>query len=408
MAAPSVHWWKFSTPNTGVHLLRAKNVGLQDQEVLLDGAPLEAPAGTTSFTGPEGCFMQLKPLGDDSWTLVVDEVEVEPYSPTSPSQSKSTVAWWKFALTGTGTHHVRVKNLGQATQELYLDGAFVEAPQGCLTFTGPCGSLLEFQQRGDSWVLLVDGFQLQQCNPHADQGEPPLCWDVELPNLGTHHIRAIGLGRRGQEVFLDGVLIPAPEGELAFTGPGGSLIELKQRAAGVWQVFVDGQPGAEGIVGFTGLNPGQIPSEAVWNFAVPNTGAVHSLKVHRIGHHDQQVWIDSTEIPAPPGQRAFTGPGGCLLEIRALSGQLELFVDGRLAEVTLQHRTIPTEQTTAPASSPARAGEVALPQGVSLDSSTGKYKANVRVQGRFRCLGEFATPEEAHQRYLAAKQELGI
>merc|ERR1712129_619701 len=49
-----------------------------------------------------------------------------------------------------------------------------------------------------------------------------------------------------------------------------------------------------------------------------------------------------------------------------------------------------------------------LPQGVSYDSEARVYKANIKVGGRFRFLGDFATPTEAHERYKAAKQELGV
>jgi len=48
---------------------------------------------------------------------------------------------------------------------------------------------------------------------------------------------------------------------------------------------------------------------------------------------------------------------------------------------------------------------VTLPQGVSWDAEERAYKANIRTHGRFKCLGSFATPEEAHQRYLEAKAE---
>merc|ERR1712070_955217 len=44
-----------------------------------------------------------------------------------------------------------------------------------------------------------------------------------------------------------------------------------------------------------------------------------------------------------------------------------------------------------------------LPQGVTFDSATGAYQANIRAAtGRFVFLGEFRTPEEAHQKYVEA------
>ena len=44
--------------------------------------------------------------------------------------------------------------------------------------------------------------------------------------------------------------------------------------------------------------------------------------------------------------------------------------------------------------------------GVSYDKARGLYVAGIRVNGRRRALGRYATPEEAHAAYLKAKREL--
>merc|ERR1712008_497568 len=46
-----------------------------------------------------------------------------------------------------GTHHVRVTNIGRAGQQILLDGAPLEAPEGTMQFTGPGGALLELQMK---------------------------------------------------------------------------------------------------------------------------------------------------------------------------------------------------------------------------------------------------------------------
>jgi len=51
--------------------------------------------------------------------------------------------------------------------------------------------------------------------------------------------------------------------------------------------------------------------------------------------------------------------------------------------------------------------EEMLPQGVSLNAETGRYEANIRIGGRFKSLGDFSSPDEAHERYSQAKRELG-
>lgn len=43
--------------------------------------------------------------------------------------------------------------------------------------------------------------------------------------------------------------------------------------------------------------------------------------------------------------------------------------------------------------------------GVSFDKTKGKYLASIRLNGVQKNLGRFSSPEEAHERYLAAKRE---
>eukprot|EP00746_Dinoflagellata_sp_MGD_P001063 gnl/MRDRNA2_/MRDRNA2_101969_c0_seq1.p1 gnl/MRDRNA2_/MRDRNA2_101969_c0~~gnl/MRDRNA2_/MRDRNA2_101969_c0_seq1.p1 ORF type:complete len:364 (+),score=65.93 gnl/MRDRNA2_/MRDRNA2_101969_c0_seq1:74-1165(+) len=60
----------------------------------------------------------------------------------------------------------------------------------------------------------------------------------------------------------------------------------------------------------------------------------------------------------------------------------------------------PTYATPAPDAPPHKIQDV-LPQGVSFDAQTGLFQAIIKSKaGRFVFLGEFTTPEEAHERYL--------
>merc|ERR1712032_102396 len=100
-----------------------------------------------------------------------------------------------------------------------------------------------------------------------------------------------------------------------------------------------------------------------------------------------------------------TGPGGSFLQLQKIDDSWLLFIDGTCIEDGMQ-TTVPaaapsTELQTDVTRSPVSPDE--LPQGVSFDSSSGKYAASIRIQGKFRCLGQFATLEEAHRTYLEAK-----
>merc|ERR1719401_2876323 len=106
--------------------------------------------------------------------------------------------------------------------------------------------------------------------------EPPLVWCFSLPT-GTHFLQTINLGKRGQEISLDGVVIVAPEGELAFTGPGGTLLQL-QPAGDSWILLVDGTPiEASSSVGTSSGGDG------LYTFLAPSTGATHQLQTVDMG-----------------------------------------------------------------------------------------------------------------------------
>eukprot|EP00439_Symbiodinium_sp_Y106_P017030 s266_g2.t1 len=158
------HWFKFSA-GSGSHLLRVRSPGTAEQQVQLDGALLEAPPGTLCFTGPAATLLELQDrdlgsfpkdlmdLGSGWWRLLVDGIEAERYEP-GKSAGSPQVCWWRFGITGTGTHHVRVTQIGQSDQMVWIDGAPLDAPPGTMSFTGPGACLLELTQREDgqwSW-----------------------------------------------------------------------------------------------------------------------------------------------------------------------------------------------------------------------------------------------------------------
>lgn len=402
-AASSVLWWKFTLPGAGTHLLRVRNAGTSSQDVLLDGSPLDAPPGTTAFTGPGASLLELQHVGD-TWNLRVDGHPVEAYTPDPGTADMIPACWWKFSMSGLGTHHVRVKNIGMATQEILLDGTPLDAPAGTMAFTGPGGSLLQLEKHDGIWVLFVDGTAIHQCGTQADGAGPSYCWVFDSQITGkAHQVYATNMGCATQEVAIDGMKVQAAPGQSTFTGPGGCLIEL-QKSGDAWVLLVDSVMVPSNAADAShSSNP---TVEAAWTFFGPASGLAHQVKVVNVGRKGQQVYIDGTLLSAPEGQTAFTGPGGVLLELKSRKVDWQLFVDGLNVE---DHNTKVTMSGII-ASTGARApvsGGMTLPQGVTEDSATGKYLANIKVKGKFKCLGEFATPDEAHRRYMQEKQALG-
>jgi len=398
----ATQWWKFQGA-TGIHLLRVKALGTAQQEVWLDGTFLDAPPETTTFTGPGAVLMELQLQESGECALIVDGTLAQPYNPDSGMVESPAVAWWKFPLQGMGTHHVRVTNIGTQAQMVFLDGTPIDAPPGTMTFTGPAASLLDLREADGQWVLAVDNVVHHQINPTDDSSGQLYMWNFALPT-GAHRLCVSNIGAAAQDILLDSVRIAAPPGTTTFTGPGGSLLELQRRGAS-WALMVDGVEASPSDQ--TGA-----ASDAAWTFFAPHTGASHQMRVTNVGRTGQEVSIDGTVIPAPDGTTTFTGPGGALLELRPSGHAWSLFVDGVAVE-DYNARSAST-MAAAPAGAagasqrPAVDTSGSLPQGVSYDSEAGVYKANIKVGGRFRFLGDFATPTEAHERYKAAKQELGI
>lgn len=400
MASMPALWWKFSVQG-GDHLFRAKNVGQADQEIFLDGIPLDAPVGTYTFTGPAATLLELQQQANGCWVLCVDNTPAEPYDPSVGPVDALPILWWKFEAPGLGNHLVRVKNIGLASQEFYLDGSLIEAPPGTTLFTGPGGKLLELRSFQTNWSLFFDGVEVLAYNPLADPTDTTLVWNFTQPGTGNHQFCVTGAGKPGQEVYLNGERIITPEGELTFTGPGGTLLELKLQNE-EWVLCVDGELMKPlGIGAFVGDQP---EKDVVWTFMSPQK-STHQMQVEKIGQPNQVVSIDRTTIPAPGTQRAFTGPGGVLLELKQKGQHWALFVDGLPVDDSNAKFAAAPDGMTAPAPKPQSAND-SLPQGVSYDAASGAYTANICVKGKFKFLGEFKTPDEAHLRYLGAKQEM--
>lgn len=423
VCSPDVlNWWRFSVPGAGTHHVRVKNPGTPERQLFVDGAPIPAAADTTVFTGPSGTLLELKNHISNVWELYVDGEQAEVYIPgdaVSPS-----VHWWKFSPpTIMGVHKLRVTNIGTDMQEVVLDGIPLDAPPSTMDFTGPGGVLLQLQRGlgGCGWQLKMDGHTVSPYDPKVESAAPPLTWRFPVAATGqVHEFRVLHIGQSSQEFILDGATVMAPEGCLSLTGPGGTLLVLQDRGEGSWMLLVDGQavePALPGELASVGAAPP--PERTTWVFIMPDMSA-HEMQVNFIGGSAQEVYIDGAFVEAPAGTVMFTGPAGVLLELRTVDGSWQLYVDGLLCEqFSARSSTAAAVANHGGVSSPAIAddgrggnrqvvsSESGLPQGVSFDSESRAYQANLRVRGKFMFLGEFATVEEAHAKYLEAKQRFG-
>mmetsp|Transcript_58935 Transcript_58935/g.108883 ORF Transcript_58935/g.108883 Transcript_58935/m.108883 type:complete len:400 (+) Transcript_58935:103-1302(+) len=228
-------WWQFKGPKGSIHKVRAKKLGVEGQEVMVDGEIFEAPPGNLMFTGPGGCLLHFQKRGE--WSLFVDEQMAERFLPVSESASMMV---WNFRIPDTGAHEVRVANIGEHNQVVFVDGVHHLAPPDTNMFTGPNGCVLQLRRRSEdnAWILLVDGSEIETSST-SGSGSSQIGWTFMSSETGTHRVRVASIGAPGQQVFIDDVLLAAPDGTTTFTGPGGVLLELRQTERG-WTLIVDG------------------------------------------------------------------------------------------------------------------------------------------------------------------------
>lgn len=288
-------------------------------------------------------------------------------------------------------------------------------------------------------------------------------WNFLIPGLGGQEIRADNLGQADQAVFVNGepqALSTGPAGEkqLVFTGPGGSFVEIKRHEkTGAFNLLIDGiiveeqfdvnrrkgdqslrelrsKPDGSYMIQ-TEIDVSHVEMNYVRRFWFCANGARHEVAVA----HSEWVWqvvydgklVDRLShlknennaqadfvVDAAPGQPV----RACLVmewNDKKWLWSYALNVNGvdipmawaRVGGYVSPPPELPVILAAPEAAPPvAPVEEVAapsipdsLPQGVSYDSTTRSYQANIRSSaGKFVFLGEFATPDEAHRRYLEA------
>eukprot|EP00405_Crypthecodinium_cohnii_P050023 CAMPEP_0206603126 /NCGR_PEP_ID=MMETSP0325_2-20121206/48042_1 /ASSEMBLY_ACC=CAM_ASM_000347 /TAXON_ID=2866 /ORGANISM="Crypthecodinium cohnii, Strain Seligo" /LENGTH=299 /DNA_ID=CAMNT_0054116235 /DNA_START=187 /DNA_END=1083 /DNA_ORIENTATION=+ len=284
-------------------------------------------------------------------------------------------------------------------------------------------------------------------------------WYFLLPDTGTHEFKVEDLCSNERLCYIDGNLVDCPSGTTCFTGPGASLLELRQTKDKRWHLLVNGlrvedyNPGKHLKGDENSMRELRSMPEGSYTIAPKFTAESGGLKVvrrfrfilsdifHEIGvAHKDWVWhflyddvvVDrlSHTMWEDRCTRSFTIPtadGGKLpVEVR-----MEWNEGKRLwyYALAVNHIPVPTywnmahgyDSTAIPpeiadgvpdspsgAAMPAEEDEQdahcpvdqeSLPQGVSYDAALKIYQANIMVKGRFLFLGEFTTAEEAHERW---------
>jgi len=332
---------------------------------------------------------------------------------------------WNFLLPATGSHQLRVENLGTPAQKVFIDGE-QQPSTYALVFTGPGDSLIEirntepWKHSDEGWTLLVNGFYVEDYNANRRKSG-----DESLRELRSRP---------------DGAYIISPTFELTANDVqvasqfqfrvGGQLMQVNiAHSESIWQVLLDGVVQSRGSLfvsdgGFEShfavpVAPGKqlpasmtmslayherestlaslsfgsrVPSAAmtwhskdlIWNYALVVNGLqIPTCWTKHLGAVEPQVMplvvITDEQIDAA----APNAPNGPL---SSPEGDIQDVVQG-----------VPISQPLSPVA------QGSLPQGVSYDEVSGRYQANIRNRtGKFVFLGEFLSAEEAYQSYLQA------
>lgn len=284
-------------------------------------------------------------------------------------------------------------------------------------------------------------------------------WNFLLPETGSHEFRVDNQNSSAQmTVYIDGMPLEAPPGTTMFTGPSGSLLELRS-INGTTELLVNGlmverytagkrQTQDDSLRNLTSRPDGSytIATEfsavgmalnIVRKFRFTARGELHEVEVA----HADWVWqiLHNGRLLDRKQHSVWENTGSCRFQIDVPgTGQLEVEVlmswdlikmiwfysllvnrmsvpphwskfRGEMPEVSiLEVVAASAEPTIEQVAPPPFVPEVpaVLPQGVSYDSLAGSYQANIRQNNKFLFLGEFRTVEEAHARYLEEAEKL--
>jgi len=293
---------------------------------------------------------------------------------------------WNFVLPESGAHNFRVEGLGGGLRRAFLDDQEMECKPDQQTFAGPGGALLRIKECADpsktprsvdkeaKWALLVNERQVEEVAPSGN---------------GLRDLRSMA---EGSYIIATG-----------FDAEG-----VVQNACRKYKFLVDDAPHEVTVA----------HRECVWQVTLDG------LLVDQMSHslHDNNGTVDM-KVPAANGTHV---PGRLTVTwvLTELKWSYSLAVGGVVVPASWTKAKGSTGQVAPPAISSGAStsngpqAEIAtvtnsadadvvpeiLPQGVSFDRETKTFQANIKdvKKNRYICLGEFASADAAHQKYLEA------
>jgi len=325
---------------------------------------------------------------------------------------------WSFLLPETGAHELRAEALDTYTPQVFLDEQRLEQVQTklpmashgrTLVFAGPSDAPeIELHLQGSGQCqLVVNGTFVEDYAAKRTTGDQSLrqlrgrpdgsyliCPDIDASHLALNIVRKFRFSAGGQ----------VHEVQIA-------------HGDGIWQVISDGH-----LVDRVAHKFEDTSGEAHFNIQAADGLRLRTMVFMRwIKKASGPPEIQEDRDTAMGNRYGFGDPDGswrydlnvngvrvpvCWTKVRGDligAGPPPAVTQEAVEELPEASFLSPTHDRGDQLRLQAPADLQSLPQGVSFDSSHGAYQASLRAKsGKFIFLGEFATPEEAHQRYLEA------
>lgn len=294
---------------------------------------------------------------------------------------------WNFLLPETGEHSLRIESIGTPEQRVIIDGVVLESRVGQTTFPGPDGALLRLKQQDPK-------------TPEHEGG-----WTLLVNERFVEEAAAHGNGLRDLRSLPDGSYIIAT---------GFDADSNMQNITRKFRFFMDNEPqeisvAHQEFVWQVSLNGNMVDQER--HALRENEGhakfEIKDANGAQIPVHLEMTWslkdmrwiyrlmVGNTLVPA------YWSKAGGLINGVVTPTVSTGAPPGRGEMPELLH--LPTKPPP-PANEDKPQEPENLPQGVSYDREAGSFQANIKdaKANRFIFLGEYASADAAHQKYMEA------
>lgn len=295
---------------------------------------------------------------------------------------------WNFVLPESGEHSFRIEHIGSTAQRAFLDGKEIESRAGQESFAGPDACLLRIKKSADpcktprsvdaeaNWILLVNERQVEEINPSGN---------------GLRDLRSMGEGSYTIAIGFDaeGVVQNACRKYSFVVDTEPHEVTVAHRES-VWQVSLDGKLVDQES---HSLNENHGTAEFI---VMAANGTQILAKLDMTWVLTELKWSYRLEVGGVPVPASWTKAKGAAVAVRPPT-----IFSGAHGTPAIAH---PQDAAVSDASTQDVVALESLPQGVSYDKETKSFQANIKdaKSKRYVFLGEFASVEAAHQKYLEA------